>query len=100
MKTRTKHLLIIIVLGTFLWSCSKNEDDTSGQGDENVEQSDGISAGDLENYDGDLGVLFNTRSFVRKGYQPSTITVTTSASQGDYDQEIVVDPFTLSLIHI
>lgn len=93
MKIGIKKLLVLMVLGTMLWSCSKTEDDTT-QGDENVEQSDGISAGDLESYDGDLGIIFNTRSFVRKGYRPSTISVSTSATEGDYDQQITLDPFT------
>ena len=81
------------ILLVFLNGCSKNDDDSPNLGGE-PEQINGISADDLENYAGDLGILINVRDLEKKGYHPIKVNLTTNAVHGDYNQEIVVDPFT------
>ncbi|NRD19997.1 hypothetical protein HNV08_08050 [Winogradskyella eckloniae] len=95
MKTAIKNLKCIMMctLLLFVFGCSK-EDDGSGPGDGEIEEVNGIDADDLENYGGDLGLLINTRDLVKKGYNPVKVNITTTAAQGNYDQELVVDPFT------
>ena len=97
MKTTMKHLQFItmcILLISFI-GCSKDDGDPDpGPGDGEVEQTNGISAEDLDNYQGDLGILINTRKLEKKGYKPSKVNITTSATLGDYDQQIDVDEFT------
>jgi len=95
MKTAIKNLqcilmctLLLVVLG-----CSKDENEP-GPGDGEIEQTNGITADELESYAGDLGLLINTRNLARKGYQPTKVNITTTASQGNYDQQLDVDPFT------
>lgn len=85
-KCFTMCTLLLLVFG-----CSKDENEP-GPGE--IEQVNGITADDLENYGGDLGLLINTRDLVKKGYNPVKVNITTTATQGNYDQELVVDPFT------
>ncbi|WP_407557537.1 hypothetical protein [Winogradskyella sp. 4-2091] len=93
MKTAIKNLKCIMMctLLLFVFGCSKEDD---GSGDSVIEEVNGIGADDLENYGGDLGLLINTRDLVKKGYNPVKVNITTTAIQGNYDQELVVDPFT------
>jgi len=95
MKTAIKNLqcITMCILLLLVFGCSK-EDDGSGPGNGEIEQVNGITADDLENYGGDLGLLINTRDLVKKGYNPVKVNITTTAIQGNYDQELVVDPFT------
>jgi hypothetical protein len=74
--------------------CSKNDDDTPSDGEGDVELVNGISADDLESYDGDIGILINTRDLEKKGYKPTKVNLGTGATQGDYDQQLDIDPFT------
>ena len=59
-----------------------------------IEEVSGITADELDTYKGDLGVIINTRDLVKKGYSPAKANISTTASHGNYDQELVVDPFT------
>tara|TARA_R110002051_G_scaffold10175_10_gene38805 strand:- start:2158 stop:3798 length:1641 start_codon:yes stop_codon:yes gene_type:complete len=88
--------ILICLLFTGLTACSPNEDDDSGPGpgDGEVEQSNGISEDDLENYAGDLGILINSRELVKKGYSPAKVNLSTEATEGNYDQQIDIDTFT------
>lgn len=94
MKTTTTQLrwLMICLLFVVVTGCSKNEDDGPGEGE--VEQANGISEEDLESYDGDLGILINTRAIEKKGYSPAKVNIGTGATQGDYDQQLDIDSFT------
>ncbi len=80
--------LLFLVLG-----CSK-DDNEPGPGDGEIEVTNGITEDELENYAGDLGLLISTRDIAKKGYMPAKVNITTTASQGNYDQELDVDPFT------
>ena len=93
----TKHFFLKFVLSILIISsiaCSNDDDEDILPGDGEVEEVNGISEDDLENYEGDLGLSINTRSLAKKGYNPSKVNITTTATQGNYDQEIDVDPFT------
>ncbi len=57
-------------------------------------EGDGVDANDIATYQGDIGILINTRDLVKKGYNPTKVNVSTTASQGDYDQQLDVDSFT------
>jgi hypothetical protein len=81
-------LMLLLLLGS---SCDK--DDSSDSGDDTVEQNNGISEDELDNYEGDLGILINTRDLVKKGYSPSKVYISTNAEEGDYNQLLDVDPF-------
>tara|TARA_R110002111_G_scaffold262631_1_gene339642 strand:- start:292 stop:1920 length:1629 start_codon:yes stop_codon:yes gene_type:complete len=95
MKT-TVTILKSIMIGTLLIlfiGCSK-DDGESQSGNGELEPLSGISEDELENYAGDLGVLINTRDLVKKGYNPTKVIINTGASEGNYDQELVVDSLT------
>jgi len=84
----TMCILLILTVG-----CSKDDNEpTPGNGE--IEQSNGIAADDLENYGGDLGIIINTRDLAKKGYNPVKVKITTAATEGNYNQELDVDPFT------
>jgi len=93
----TTHFFLKFILSLLIISsiaCSNDDDEDILTGDGEVEEVNGISEEDLENYEGDLGLRINTRSLAKKGYNPSKVNLTTTATQGNYDQEIDVDPFT------
>ncbi|NBC57640.1 MAG: hypothetical protein GVY05_05065 [Bacteroidetes bacterium] len=100
MRTRsaiTIHFFLKFILSLLIIlsiACSNDDDEDILTGDGEVEEVNGISEEDLENYEGDLGLRINTRSLVKKGYNPTKVSITTTATQGDYDQELDVDPFT------
>jgi len=81
-------MMLLLLMGS---SCDK--DDASDSGDDTVEQNNGISAEELDSYEGDLGILVNTRDLVKKGYNPSKVYISTNAEEGDYNQLLEVDPF-------
>ncbi len=78
---------------TLTIGCSKEEDEIR-PGNGVIEEVNGISAEELENYGGDLGLILNTRGIVKKGYNPSKVIISTNANQDNYDQELNIDPFT------
>lgn len=95
MKTVLTNIKLISMctLLALSFGCS-NDEDVNPPNDGVIEQTNGISANELDNYGGDLGILFNTRELVKKGYDPAKINVTTSATEGNYNQQLLVDPFT------
>ncbi len=92
--------ILIIVIGVLMVTATSCSDSGGVTGPEDsgdsgeIEEVNGISADDLEAYEGDLGLIINTRDLVKKGYNPAHVNITTTASEGSYDQELVVDPFT------
>ncbi len=93
MKTKFKLSTFIIFIACLMVSCNK-DDMPSHEGDGNIVSEDGISAGDLETYSGDLGIIINTRDLAKKGYNPKKVKITTTAIHGNYDGELLVDPLT------
>lgn len=92
--------ILTIVIGILMvtaTSCSDNGEitgpDDSGDSGE-IEETNGITSDELEAYEGDLGLIINTRDLVKKGYNPAHVIITTTATEDNYDQEMVVDPFT------
>lgn len=92
MKTNCKKVKWLILFSLLLVALGCNKDDDPIV--DEPEMLNGISSDDLEAYEGDLGLIINTRSLVKKGYNPSKIILTTDANQGDYNQELDVHPFT------
>ena len=62
-KTRILLFAIILIIG-----CSKDDSVNSGNGDEELIKSDGISEDDLERYLGSLGISISARDIAKKGY--------------------------------
>lgn len=85
--------MLMCTLLLFFLGCSK-DDDEPVLGNGQIEEVNGISVDDLDNYGGDLGLLINTRDLVKKGYTPTKVNITTTATQGNYDQELNIDSFT------
>lgn len=91
------HKFSILLFSTVLFcffSCSEPEDDILPPDDGEIETGSGISASELNEYPGDLGLLIDTRNIAKKGYYPTTVIVDFDATEGDYDQEVSVDPYT------
>lgn len=86
--------IVIAVLMVTATSCSDSGGVTGPEDSGEIEEVNGISADELEAYEGDLGLIINTRDLVKKGYNPAKVKITTTASQGNYDGELDVDPFT------
>lgn len=61
-----------------------------------IELDSGLSlSGDaLDRYKGDLGVLIDTRQLAQKNFSPQKAKITTTATKGNYNKEILIDPFT------
>lgn len=104
MKTsRTKnhlHLFLHLVLGATLLlflSCSKDEESpttTSEPDSGELVESAGITAKELGEERGSLGILIDTRAVVKKGYLPTVAEVVVNAVEGDYSDIIAIDEFT------
>lgn len=86
--------IVIGVLMVTATSCSDGGGVTGPDDSGEIEESNGINVDDLEAYKGDLGLIINSRDLVKKGYNPVKVNITTTASQGNYDQELDVDAFT------
>lgn len=89
--------ILIIVIGVLMVtaaSCSDSGEIIGPEEPGEIEVLNGITADELDAYAGDLGLIINTRALVKKGYNPAKVNITTTASEGNYDQELAVDPFT------
>lgn len=89
--------ILAIVIGVLMvtaTSCSDSGGITGPDDSGEIEEGNGINVDDLEAYKGDLGLIINSRDLVKKGYNPVKVKITTTASQGNYDQELDVDAFT------
>ncbi len=81
--------LFIISVG-----CSEDDVTNPGPGDGEIVELSGITADELENYQGDIGLSIDVRSLIKKGYNPIKAVLDFDASTGDYDQELTIDPYT------
>ena len=98
MKTKQtkKQIAVIFTILLLIMGCNKKEELTpdNGNNDDDLENINGITADDLEHYGGDLGILINVRDIEKKGYNPDKVNISTTATQGEYDRLINIDPFT------
>jgi hypothetical protein len=72
--------IVIVVLMVTATSCSDSGEITGPEDSGEIEEVNGISADELEAYEGDLGLIINTRDLVKKGYNPAKVNITTTAS--------------------
>ena len=98
-KTQFKHVAkTLCFIGLALSACSKDESPTppppGGDGDGQIVKTDGINPSELNAYKGDIGLVFEVRNLVKKGYRPAKATVTVNATEGDYSQTLEFDPYT------
>ncbi len=93
MKKNCKKLKWVMLFSILLIAlgCSK---DTPDPVIDEPETLNGITSDDLDAYKGDLGLIINVRDLVKKGYNPTTVILSTDASEGNYDQELDVHSFT------
>jgi len=94
MKTTIlKTTSVLILLAMIIVGCSQ-DDGAMSTDDGDIVESNGIAASELENYQGDIGILVQTRGLMQKGYQAATVSITVDATTGDYDTTVAVDEFT------
>jgi hypothetical protein len=96
MKTTMKILqrLMMCTLLIVALACSKDDSVDPNPGNGEIEQINGISADALEAYQGDLGIRINTREIAKKGYIPNKVMIEIETTEGDYNQELIIDSFT------
>ncbi len=96
-KSIVKEVLFLMAL-LLAMGCTKEDSgdpsDPRANGDGELAQDSGVSAEEIETYQGDIGVLIDLRDFARKGYEPDLVTLSTTATEDNYDQQLEVDPFT------
>lgn len=92
-RIRPFQFLLFLTAFLIITSCNKSDDEIIID-DGEIEEITGITPEELGNYSGDLGLLINTRSLQKKGYKPAKVNVSTTSTEGSYDQVIEVDPFT------
>ena len=97
MKTtiRSLQLILMSTLLLFFLGCSKDED-VIVPGNGELESLAGISADELDNYGGDLGIIVETRSLVKKGYNPSKVVISTGAN--DTPENVLNDLYLFQII--
>lgn len=93
-KLKWAVLLPVSLMLILFISCKDNGGISGPEGSGEIEEINGITADELEAYEGDLGLIINTRDLVKKGYTPAKVNLTTTASEDNYDRELSVDPFT------
>lgn len=93
-KLKWAVLLPVSLVLIMFSSCKDNGGISGPEESGEIEEVNGISADELEAYEGDLGLIINTRDLVKKGYEPAKVNITTTASEGNYDAELDVDLFT------
>ncbi len=93
-KLKWAVLLPVSLVLIMFSSCKDNGGISGPEESGEIEEVNGISDDELEAYEGDLGLIINTRDLVKKGYEPAKVNITTTASEGNYDAELDVDLFT------
>lgn len=87
----TKLCILFLAIGLAMIGCSEDDSLPNNGFDPD---SDGISEEQIEAYEGDFGLIINMREMVKRGYEPTNVSITTTASQGDYDRLLNVDLLT------
>lgn len=92
-----KKITLIASLFLICLSCSKDDLilDNGGSDNNEIIQSNGISADAFDTYEGDVGLVIDAREIAKKGYKPTKATVTVNATHGNYSQTIDIDPISL-----
>ncbi|RMB63523.1 hypothetical protein EAX61_03815 [Dokdonia sinensis] len=100
MKTTIKKVLFLACLSTFTLGCDKDDDAViTPDGSSELFESNGITADALDNYQGSIGLIVNTRNLVEKGYDVASVSFDIDAQTGNYNAEIPVEEFTKIAIH-
>ena len=58
-----------------------------------INQEKGISEDNLETYQGDVGMVLDTRELAKKGYQPVKAQLEVQGTSADFSQTIDLDPY-------
>lgn len=87
----TWHKFLLLIFFVLLAGCSQEELDDLAPG--RIETVDGISADDLEEYQGDLGLSIDSRNVAKKGYKPTKARITVQSSNGNFSRTINLDPY-------
>jgi hypothetical protein len=80
------------LLVTILIGCSKEDIKPEGGTEDKISIGSGVTENDFEKFEGEVGMVVNTRNVVKKGYTPRTAKITTSAQHGNYSQSVAIDP--------
>lgn len=80
-----------MLISLFILGCGKDDGSITDPGNGDATLTDGISADAFERYEGSLGVVFDAREVVKKGYQPTQAQVNIDASEGSYSQLVELD---------
>ncbi len=67
--------------------------ESTGGGDGQITENDGITEEDLETYKGDIGMVLNTRELAKKGYYPVKAQLEVKGTSADFSQTIDLDPY-------
>ena len=67
--------------------------ESTGGGDGQITENDGITEEDLETYKGDIGMVLNTRELAKKGYFPVKAQLEVQGTSADFSQTIDLDPY-------
>jgi len=108
MKTNFKsvrRILSIFLTALLLTSTSCSKDPVTppieeigepiNPGDGKIEQGEGIDIDEVENDNGSIGIMINTRAIARKGYRPSSLDIAVTATTGNFSKtDIVLDEYT------
>lgn len=90
-------LSLFVLLGVFILSCSKDDPGVESPNPEKgelVEQNGTTTVDDFEVDSGEIGLYIDTRELARQGYFAKTVEISTSATEGSYDQELEVNTLT------
>ena len=95
-KNLLKSMFLFMLLIAFNLSCSKddiNNPENLETGE--IKKSAGATPDDFDAYPGDVGFVIDAREIAKKGYMPSVAEVTIEATEGNYSQNVAIDPITL-----
>jgi hypothetical protein len=86
-----KPILLAVVL---LFACSKDDaskDENTNQNGELLTSPGTITENDFESFEGEIGLALDARPLVRKGYNPTQVTLYINADSGDFSETIPIE---------
>ena len=95
MNVQRKFLKKAIWLFAFITLLACSDDETPmdpGGNNGSLEIIGGLSADDIETYEGEIGITISTRDIARKGYAPAQAEVTVNATSGNFSKTVAIDP--------
>ena len=93
-RSSIKFIILLLLFGIAIAGCNSNDDPVNPDGNQEIEEGEGLTEEDVEHDQGAIGISISARGIARKGYDPRYADITVNASTGDFSKKVSIDSLT------